>query len=380
MKTSVSLVKASGYDYGTVYNALIDSVNFLGGMEKFVRPGDRVLLKPNLLSPKPPEKAVTTHPAIVKAVIRIVREAGGNPVLGDSPGIFSLEKVAKSTGIKQVCDEMEVELVEFSPSVPVKGGARTVFHQLEIAKVALEADVVINLPKLKTHSQMLLTLGVKNLFGCIEGKKKTSWHLKASVDRKAFAAMLVEIYRIVNPALTIMDGIVGMEGNGPGSGTPRNIGLIISSSDAVALDVVVSDILGVKKGELLTTVIAEQMGAGETDREKIEIKGEAIENIRISDFQIPSLLGLEMVPLFSYSFLKKAFTSRPAINRKKCTLCRSCQENCPPQVIAWDEEQGPSIDCLHCIRCFCCQEICPTGALEIKDGWALKILKLMRRC
>jgi uncharacterized protein (DUF362 family)/Pyruvate/2-oxoacid:ferredoxin oxidoreductase delta subunit len=376
MPTQVSLVKASGYDYHIVYNALIDTVNLLGGMKKFVNPGDLVLIKPNLLSPNSPEKAVTTHPIFVKAVIQMVKKAGGKPVVGDSPGVSSLGKVAKKTGIKKVCDEMEVKLVEFSPSLTVKGGDDAIFQQIEIAKIALEADKVINLPKLKTHGQMLLTLGVKNLFGCIEGRRKAFWHLSAGIDRKSFATMLVEIYRKVNPILTILDGIVGMEGDGPGNGIPRDVGLIIGSNDAVALDVVTCEILGVKKEKLLTNVVAQQMGVGESDIEKINILGEKIEDLKMDNFKLPPISGLEMFPKFIYSFLKNACTTRPKINKKTCNLCQSCKDKCPPGIIAWNKD-GPSIDNLNCIQCFCCQEICPNGAVEIKSGWALKFLKLI---
>lgn len=376
MAALVSLVKASAYDYRIVYDAVKDAVDLLGGMDRFVKPGERVLLKPNLLSSEAAEKAVTTHPIIVKAVIQMVREAGGRPVVGDSPGLFSMGKVAKNTGIKHVCDEMDVKLVEFSPSVLVRPEGNALFKQLEIAKIAIEADKVVNLPKLKTHSQMLLTLGVKNLFGCIEGKRKAVWHLKAGIDRKAFAAMLVEIYRTVSPVLTILDGIVGMEGDGPGNGIPRNIGLIAGSSDAVALDVIISEILGVKREKLLTGVAARQMGVGETIFENIDILGEKIEDVKVDNFKLPSISGLEMFPRFTYSFLRNALTTKPKINKEKCILCQSCRDKCPPGIISWDKD-GPSIDYPHCIYCFCCHEICPAGAVEIKPGWALKFFKFI---
>src|SRR3990172_5856481 len=217
MKSSVSIVKVHSYNEEEVWIGLRKSIDLIGGIKNFVKNGDRVLLKPNLLYGKPPEKAVTTHPSIVRGMVEIVREAGGVPSIGDSPGMESLGKAAEKSGIKRVADETGCPLVEFNHPVLPKKGTDQFFKQLEIDRSVLEADVIINLPKWKTHGQMLLTLGVKNLFGCIPGPRKALWHLKAGQDQKLFARMLIDVYLTVRPALTILDGIVGMDGNGPGS-------------------------------------------------------------------------------------------------------------------------------------------------------------------
>jgi len=218
MKSSVSIVKCLNYDEEIVLNELRRSIDLIGGIQTFVAKGNRVLLKPNLLYGRSPEKAVTTHPAIVKGMIQIVREAGGVPFIGDSPSVGSTIKAAEKAGIKTVAEEMKCPLVEFDkPVFPTKGRGK-IFKQLEIDQTVLEADVIINLPKWKTHTQMLLTLGVKNLFGCIPGPRKAVWHLKAGEDRKTFAQILVDVYQVIRPSLTVLDGVVGMEGNGPNSG------------------------------------------------------------------------------------------------------------------------------------------------------------------
>src|SRR4030043_601974 len=231
MKSSVSIVKCQNYDEEKVLSALRQSIDLIGGIQNFVKKGSRVLLKPNLLYGKNPEKAVTPHPSVVRGMIQIVREAGGVPCIGDSPSVGSLTKTAEKAGIKAVADEMKCPLMEFDKPMLLPEGGGKIFRQLEIDRSVLEADVIINLPKWKTHAQMLLTLGVKNLFGCIPGPRKALWHLKAGADQKAFAQMLIDLYQIIQPSLTILDGIVGMDGNGPGSGDPIQLGLILASRD-----------------------------------------------------------------------------------------------------------------------------------------------------
>src|SRR3990172_12353520 len=231
MKSSVSIVKVHSYNEEEVWIGLRKSIDLIGGIKNFVKNGDLVLLKPNLLYGKAPEKAVTTHPSIIRGIIQIVREAGGIPFIGDSPSIGSLDRAAEKAGIKKVADETKCPLMEFNRPVLSEKGRGRVFKQLEIDQKVLEADVVINLPKWKTHGMMLLTLGVKNLFGFLPGPRKALWHLKAGDDRKVFAQVLVDLYQIVQPSLTILDGILGMEGNGPGSGRPIPLGLILASRD-----------------------------------------------------------------------------------------------------------------------------------------------------
>jgi len=252
MRPTVSIVRCQTYHDEEVLKSLRSSIDLIGGIENFVRRGDHVLLKPNLLYGKAPEKAVTTHPSIVKGMIQIVREVGGIPFIGDSPSIGSLMRAAEKAGIKRVADENKCPLIDFEkPILPSKGGGKF-FKQLEIDKRVLEADVVINLPKWKTHGMMLLTLGVKNLFGCIPGPRKALWHLRAGEDRKLFAQMLIDLYQMIQPSLTLLDGIVGMEGNGPGSGDPIQLGLILTSRDPLSLDQVVCDLLRIPRKSLMT--------------------------------------------------------------------------------------------------------------------------------
>jgi len=371
MKSSVSIVKCQNYDEDKVLSALRRSIDLIGGIQTFVRKGNHVLLKPNLLYGKSPEKAVTTHPSILRGMIQIVREAGGVPFIGDSPSVGSLMKTAEKAGVKAVADEMKCPLVEFNkPVLPPKRKGK-IFKQLEIDQTVLEVDVIINLPKFKTHSLTLLTLGVKNLFGCIPGPRKALWHLKAGEDRKTFAQILVDVYQIIHPSLTILDGIVGMEGNGPNSGQPIPLGLILASGDPLSLDQIVCDLLGISRESLLTNRVAFEQGMG---KDKIDVFGERAKDVKISGFQFPTLSQPDWnLPGFLGKALKNALTSKPMIEEEVCNACDLCAEICPPKALA---RKGKDLvfDYEQCIRCFCCLEVCPEGAISIKPGWALKLV------
>jgi uncharacterized protein (DUF362 family)/Pyruvate/2-oxoacid:ferredoxin oxidoreductase delta subunit len=371
MKSSVSIVKCQDYDEEEVLAALRQSIDLIGGIQTFVRKGNHVLLKPNLLYGKSPEKAVTTHPSILRGMIQIVREAGGIPFIGDSPSVGSLMKTAEKAGVKAVADEMKCPLVEFNqPVLPPKRKGK-IFKQLEIDQTVLEVDVIINLPKFKTHSLTLLTLAVKNLFGCIPGPRKALWHLKAGEDRKTFAQILVDVYQIIHPSLTILDGIVGMEGNGPNSGQPIPLGLILASGDSLSLDQIVCDLLGVSRKSLLTNRVAFEQGLG---KDGIEVVGEKVEDVRIPHFQFPTLSQPDWnLPGFLRRALKNALTSKPVVQEEICNACDRCSEICPPKALA---RKGKDLvfDYEQCIRCFCCLEVCPEGAISIKPGWALKLI------
>lgn len=371
MNPIVSIVRCQDYDDEMVLKGLRHAINLMGGIQAFVKKGQRVLLKPNLLYGKPPEEAVTTHPSIVKGMIQIVQEAGGLPFIGDSPSVGSLIKTAEKAGIKAIADKMKCPLVEFNRPIqsPNQDGKR--FKQLELDQSVLEADVVVNLPKWKTHAQMFLTLGVKNLFGCVPGPRKALWHLKAGEDRKIFTQVLVDIYQTVRPSLTVLDGIMGMEGNGPTSGQPIPIGLILASNDALSLDQIVCDLLRIPRESLFTNQVAFEQGKG---KGKIEVVGERLEEIKISKFVFPtpSQIGWGL-PKFLSNTLKNALTSKPVILRNICKNCDQCSKICPPKALI-RTEMGLVFDYKQCIRCFCCLEVCPEGAITIKPGWGLKLM------
>ena len=218
---------------------------------------------------------------------------------------------------------------------------------------------------------MLLTLGVKNLFGCIPGPRKPLWHLKAGDDRKLFAQILFDIYQVIRPSLTLLDGIVGMEGNGPNNGRPIPIGLILASGDSLSLDQIVCDLLGISRESLLTNRVAFEQGIG---KETIEVLGERVEDVKISSFQFPTLSQIDWgLPGFLSRALKNALTAKPVIDGKVCKSCDRCAEICPPKALTRKGEELV-FDYGRCIRCLCCLEVCPEGAILVKQGWALKLV------
>lgn len=374
MSVQVSITKCA--DYGNeVYRKVKESVDLLGGIAFFVRPNERILIKPNLLAGRPPEVAVTTHPDVVRAVIRLVKEAGGTPIVGDSPGIGNAVKIAEKCGVLEACREEGAEFIDLKTLVIAENPLGHTFKRLEVAKEALQADGIINIPKLKTHAQMYLTLGVKNLFGCVPGKLKPQWHLSAGVDSLYFADMLLDLYFFLSPRLTVVDGIVGMEGNGPGNGTPRKLGLILSSSDCIALDTVITEVLGASPSELPVLKAAARRNIKEASLSFITVLGEKTEAVRVKDFVFPPQSHTnfaDRLPYFLDKRLRKALTSRPHVDNEKCTLCNICVNVCPAEVMT--NAKKILIDYDKCIRCYCCQEMCPQGAIAPREGWLKRII------
>lgn len=370
---TVTLQKVESYDRAFVREGLIRLLEPLGGMGAYVRPGERVLLKPNMLSAKPPEKAVTTHPEVLRGVIELVKAAGGIPLVGDSPGVESGRRVAEKSGILRVVEESGAELVEFTESMEVAG--QGLFKRFEIARPYMEADRLINLAKLKTHEMMTMTCAVKNLFGAVVGTGKATWHLKAGADRGVFARMLLEIYLLRRPDLNIVDAVIAMEGNGPGSGDPRQVGLLLAGANPLAVDIIAAEVAGIPKKLLHLERMAERLKLDGSDRSRIETVGASLEEARVKDFRLPHISDVQFgLPTFLKNRLRHYLTSHPCALPDKCKLCGVCVDACPPQAIAIREGRL-AFDYHRCIRCFCCRELCPDGALGVREGSLLKYIK-----
>ena len=370
---TVSLQQVTTYDYQSLRSAVERLLAPLGGMAAFVRPGERVLLKPNMLSAKPPEAAVTTHPAVLRAVIELVREAGAVPLVGDSPGIGGIRRVAERSGMLTVVEETCATLVPFEEARETAGCGT--FRRFALAAPYLDADRVINLPKLKTHEMMTMTCAVKNLFGAVVGAEKPAWHLQAGADRELFARMLLEIYLLRPPDLTIVDAVVAMEGNGPASGDPRQVGLLMAGANAVAVDVIAAEIAGIPKKLLFVERQAERLGIAGVDRTEIETVGTSLDEIGVRPFLLPPLADVQFgLPRFLRERLRHHLTTRPVAMPEKCRLCGICRDACPPGAMTI-EGGRLLIDYRRCIRCFCCRELCPDAALTVREGIVLKLLK-----
>lgn len=283
----VSLIPAKTYELKELKSRLKYLLEPLGGMEGIVKPSDRVLLKPNLLTGSRPTKECITRPEIVYCVAQLVKEAGGKPFLGDSPAFGSAKGVAKANGYLPLCAELDLPIIEF------KGQRYSTknqnFQHLRLSKEAMDADVVINLPKVKSHIQLTMTLGVKNLFGCVPGKMKAWWHMEAGQDADRFGEMLVETAKAIAPDLTIIDGIIGHEGNGPSGGEPRELGVLGASTDVFALDRAMIEILNVDP--LLVPTLSAQFKQGYcSDLSQIEFPYSKPADLQISDWKLPEAL------------------------------------------------------------------------------------------
>lgn len=379
MATSVSVVKCHAYHEDTVNQQIKAAVDLLGGMRNFVAPGEKVLLKPNLLAGRPPEKCVTTHPLVVKAVALLVREAGATPIIGDSPQIGSADKAAEKSGIKEIAGDLGIEIVEFEPfTVQYPAGKK--FKSFTIGKIVTEVDKVINIPKLKTHALTTVTLAVKNMLGSVPSTRKAEWHLKTFREGKeCFAQMLLDLYTLINPALSIIDGITAMEGMGPGFGAPRNLGLLIAGPDGVAVDRIVAEILNIQVAMVPVLKVALSQGYGVVNLEDINMLGEKLEDVRVLDFKLsPREDPFVKIPTPILNFLKTYLTNHPAIIKGKCEVCKLCLKACPMKCIS-DRKDKMEINTKNCIRCLCCMEACPHAAIDLRPGGLLRVYQGIRK-
>jgi len=354
-----------------------------GGMTAFVKPGQKVLLKVNLLMKKLPEEAVTTHPSVVEAMVHLVQEAGGIPIIGDSPGgpysVSALQSIYIRSGLREVAERTGAILNEDVGQTTIQYPEGKLVKSLTVTNCVLGADVIIPLSKLKTHSMMTFTGAVKIMFGVIPGLLKAEYHLKM-FKISDFADLLVDIATWVGPALSIMDGVVGMEGDGPSAGKPRDIGALILSTDPFALDVVAADLIGLKPEKVPTLMAARARGL--TSRlNEIQLKGDSRSLWRIQNFVIPKAIStnfFDVVPLPRNvkRFVLNRLRSRPIFEHEICVGCSDCVNNCPPKALTMNENQRPVVDLEACIRCFCCQELCPHQAIKLFKPWlGRKLLK-----
>jgi len=285
--STVSLIRTDSYNPQLLETSLETLLEPMGGMTAFVKPGDRVLLKPNLLTGSRPTKECVTRPELVAAVAKSVIQAGGKPFLGDSPAFGSALGVARKNGYLPLIESLNLPIVEFKGKRYETVGEG--FDHLRLSKEAMEADVVINLPKLKSHVQLTLTMGVKNLFGCVPGKMKAWWHLEAGKDVDRFGEMLVETARAINPNLTILDAIIGHEGNGPSSGEPKKLGILAASDHVFSLDRTIVDILQVDPTWVPTIMAAQRLGLCPQLTE-INYPLLTPQELQVSDWKLPEAL------------------------------------------------------------------------------------------
>lgn len=366
-ESTVALVRCDTYDPDTVYDALSHGVELLGGLDRFVRPGERLLLKPNLLAGEAPEKMVTTHPSVLTAGIRLFQKGGAKVCFGDSPGYDRPADAADRAGLLEAGVRCGADFVSFSNGRRVENPESGLVSRFPIAEAINECDGIVNLAKMKTHQLTRITGAVKNLFGCVPGPRKALYHVRFQ-DLTDFCTLLVELNLLLRPRLHVMDGVVAMEGNGPRGGDPRPMRTLILSEDPVAVDSVFCRLVGMDPGFVPTNVIGQQRGLGRHEEGGIEIIGESLEEFVAHEFQIVRK-PVSNYPFYArYGLTKKLLVPRPAIDEAQCIRCGRCVEACPlPEKavrFADGRRRPPRYDHDICIRCYCCHEACPERAIE----------------
>jgi uncharacterized protein (DUF362 family)/Pyruvate/2-oxoacid:ferredoxin oxidoreductase delta subunit len=375
----VSVVKCKEYRGDLLEDAIGQSLTNIG-----FRPSrfenKTVALKPNFLMASAADKAIITHPAFFGAVAKIVRDHGGRVVLVESPAMESTKRVLRKAEYGQVLEALDVTVPSDGRKGVILNPDERRFRRFEVLGPVLDADVVINLPKLKTHGLTTITCAVKNLFGLIPGLEKSRWHMKAP-GGEAFAEMLLDLNEALlygmdgpKPILHLVDAVIGQEGNGPGpSGTPREIGAVLAGTSPVATDLVAADLLGFDYRAIPTVVNGMERKLGVSSFAEIDRVGEDINLMRLKDFK-PARHSISTATYDRWPFNRKGFrnlfTGKPIPRAEKCTLCYQCKAICPAGAIekADGSRKVPCYDYDKCIRCYCCMEICPEAAIELKSG------------
>ncbi len=368
--SQVALIRCNSYDPGEVRTAVRKGLDLLGGAGRFAKKGQKVLLKPNLLVGEAPEKCVNTHHEVFRAVAGLFLETGAILSYGDSPAFGSTSFAAKRCGIQEVAHDLNIPEADFRTGVDLFYEKGVQNKKFTVARAVTDNDVIISLPKLKTHAFEKFTGAVKNQFGCVPGVRKGEYHIKLP-DAEQFARMLVDLNGLVGPALYIMDGIMAMEGNGPRGGNPRRMNLLLFSSDPIALDATVCRLLGLDPEYVPTITAGAAAGYGTHAASGIELLGDDPAQFGAHDFDI------NRAPLAVYRtkgimrFINNRLVPRPVINPEACTACGVCVNMCPtvPKSVDWpgEERTGPPVhNYKTCIRCYCCQEVCPEAAISLR--------------
>lgn len=371
MPTKVSIVKCPSYDNEVVYQAVkksLQDINF-----EFKK-NSTVLLKPNVLGKNKPELAITTHPSVIGALCRILKENNCRIIIGDSSS-FHRKKgtldALKASGIAAVAEKYNAKLEAFdgSQSKKITDPKGEVIKEINLAKQMFDVDLVVNIPKLKTHSLTKFTGAVKNMYGAVPGGKKQFLHAVGAKKEK-FCKILVDIFQKVKPGLSIMDAVIGLEGQGPGTaGSPKKAGLILAAENAFAMDIVASTIIGYKPDEILTNV--EGVRRRLVDKDSIEIIGNMVK----VDFKKPMDI-VDRIPPFLTGIILKQTVVYPSTNKKKCTRCGICVNICPKKALTM--RKYPVLNKKKCIQCYVCHENCPEGAIDLKTSMIWKAVSAVK--
>jgi uncharacterized protein (DUF362 family)/Pyruvate/2-oxoacid:ferredoxin oxidoreductase delta subunit len=376
----VAIVRCERYEETEVFSAVGRALDLLGGADRFVTAGERIVLKPNLLVASAPDACVTTHPTVFSAVARHLLASGAELSFGDSPGFGGPEWTARRSGLGAVADRLGIPFADFSAGRQVSFPEGALIKQFTIANGVLDADGLVSIAKFKTHGLARLTGAVKNQFGCVPGVLKGEFHARMpDVDR--FSQMLVDLDRCIAPRLYVIDGIIAMEGNGPRSGTPRQMSVLIVSEDGVAADATMASMTNLDP-ELVGTVFFGQQ-AGHGTYNDIEYVGDLLEEFVAADYAVNRSRG-SVTGHFGWKgrLARDWIVPKPVIDPAMCTACGTCVKVCPvePKAVDWADpmsardKQPPVHDYARCIRCYCCQELCPEKAIGIETPFLGRLI------
>lgn len=375
----VALIGCEDYNFEYVKEKLNTSIEALGGFSPFLKPGQTVLLKVNLLMKRKPEEATTTHPTFVKALGTLLMEFGVKVIVGDSPGGPFNEKALK--GIYEVCGFSDFISSGMILNQNFDSSSHTCDHavlmkRIEMIDVAQKVDAIISVSKLKTHGMTKFTGAVKNMYGIIPGLKKAEYHYTLP-NITDFSQMLVDVCMHASPVLSFMDGIVAMEGAGPSGGEPRQVGVILASTSPYHLDVVACKIVGIHPLEVPTIARSIERNLISPDLNDHQMVLETYESFYVSDFKIPKIHGVGLlknkVPKWLDAWVNYIIKPKPVIHKDACIGCGECALCCPAKTIEM-KNSTPVIHLNACIRCFCCQELCPAKAIEVHRTYLAKKL------
>ena len=373
----VLVLECRDYNVKLIKEKITAALKPIGGLKSFVKAEQTVLLKPNLLMAKQPEAGITTHPAVVQAVVELVENLGAEVIIGDSPGgPFNktvMKRLYQKTGMTNVAQVTTATLNWNFASQTKDSSDAKILNKLTVGQFIAEADVIINLPKFKTHGLTKMTGAVKNMFGAVPGLLKAEYHMKMpQIDN--FSDALLDVALATKPELTIVDGITAMEGEGPSSGDQYQLNRLVIGANPLAVDVVMADIVGIES-EAVATIEAAKRRDLTYHIDQIEYLGT---ETKLTEFKTPTIdssaqLLDRRMPSFLAQWIRKLVKPKPVFDDKKCIQCGACITGCPPQVIS-KTETGVEADLDGCIRCFCCQELCPEDAVDIHRPLLGKLL------
>lgn len=375
----VAVVRCKTYNVEAVKPALEEALNAVNGLD-FVMPGMKIIIKPNLVSFKKPDAAATTHPALLEALVEMLLARGADVTIGDSPGgphsLPLLNRVYAATGMDRV-EKLGAKLNRNMNEKTVDFPEGKVLKNFTYTEYLDEADAIIDFCKLKSHGMLGMSAAVKNLFGTIPGLKKPEVHYKFQNDAE-FADMLVDLNEYFKPRLAICDAVVGMEGNGPTAGTPRQIGAIIASKSTYYADVVGAELIGMNIDGLPTLQAAYERGFAPASSKNLRVYGD-IRALTVDDFKAPPVRGLSFMRKGNvlHFISKAALEHKPTLKKRFCVGCGECARMCPAKAIEMKNKK-PHINREKCIRCFCCQEFCPRAAMVAHRPLAAKVLNKLK--